>query len=126
MIEKMNRIIGRVLDGSGGGIAGVRVSAWKSEGEVYTVTETDSVGTYELFVTLGQWEVNAEPSAAVNLYNPDPPKRITVEAGVLSTVNFKLLSAESGISGTLVDASGAVLSIVYGFVSLSNSVDFVI
>jgi len=124
LTQKSDHITGIVADEKGIGVSGVRVSAWKPDGFDYAESKTDADGVFTLFVTPGKWEVVAEPPAALNFYNPDPPKRITVESGVTAIVNFRLLPADASISGTVVDKAGNVLSSLYGFADLSQSTGF--
>ena len=122
LITKNDHIKGQVTDQSGKGLSKIRVDSWQPEGAAYSWAVTDLTGFYDILVTPGIWEVNAFPEdPTLNYYNPDPPKRITVTSGVTATVNFKLLSADAGISGTVVDAAGNVLTNLYGHADLMKS-----
>jgi len=124
LVGKNDSILGTVFDQSGNGVEDVRVMAWKRDGDDFAETKTNSSGTYLLAVSPGEWEVNAEPSSARNLYNPDRPQRVTVLSGLPKIVNFILLSAGSGISGVVKTADGNILSNIYGFVELSIGTGF--
>jgi len=123
LLAKNDHISGLVLDEGGLGIKDVEVNAWQVEGSDYTTTKTDASGAYDLSVTPGQWEVNTYAEPLLNVYNPDPPKRVTVESGIRASVTFTLLPADASITGTVIDSEGNVLSNLYAWVNLSPSID---
>ncbi|MHA2408348.1 MAG: carboxypeptidase-like regulatory domain-containing protein, partial [Candidatus Ranarchaeia archaeon] len=124
LIKKEEYINGMVIDEQGNGIGGVEIHAWMPEGQSYAMTETDPDGSYELFVTPGEWEVSVSPDPSMNLYSPEPHRRLTVEAGVAAVVDFTLYVAEAGISGTVVDKDDNILTNLYGFAGLEKTVQF--
>ncbi len=121
LIEKADHIKGTVRDSSGKGIDGTEVNAWMPSGSGYSSAKTDAAGSFDLLVTPGEWEVNVHPDPSSNYYTSEPPHRISVTASIISTAHFTLYVADAGISGTVVDAAGAVLSNLYGFINLSQS-----
>ncbi|MBI4812688.1 carboxypeptidase regulatory-like domain-containing protein [Candidatus Falkowbacteria bacterium] len=124
LLARVDHIKGRVTDKNGQGVGGIIIDAWMPEGSDHAMTKTDSTGNYDLSVIPGKWEVQAMPDAAFNFYNPEPPKQINVVSGTAAVVNFTLYPADAGISGTLVDKQGNVLTELYGYVGLSQEVKF--
>ena len=121
LIKKTDHINGFVRDENGKGIGGVEVSAWMPTASGYASAKTDATGFFDILVTPGTWEVHAYADPSTNYYSSDPPKSISISSGVSATVNFTLRVADAGISGTIIDSAGAVLSNLYGFANLSQS-----
>ena len=121
LMEKTDHIKGFVRDFGGKGIAGVEVNAWMPTGSGYSSIKTDTAGSFDLLVMPGEWEMHVNPDPSTNYYSSDPPQHVLVIAGTPATINFTLLVADAGISGTVVDAAGTVLSNLYGYVNLSQS-----
>ncbi|MEK7561142.1 MAG: carboxypeptidase regulatory-like domain-containing protein [Patescibacteria group bacterium] len=119
--SRKERISGTIVDTAGKSIGGVRVNAWMREGGQYATALSGEAGEFTLLVSPGIWNVFAEPDPTSQYYNPNPPKQVTVQAGVVVMAGFTLASADAVISGTVVNDAGVLLDDVYGFVSLAKA-----
>ena len=124
LIARSDRIKGKVADKDGKAIVGVFVDAYQQDKDNYSNSKTDANGNFELFVTPGIWEVIARPDPSLRFFSAEPPKQITVVSGAVSVVNFTLLPADSVLSGQIVDEKGNFISDIFGFVGLSQKIEF--
>jgi hypothetical protein len=113
-------VTGTVRDGSGMGIEGIAVVAWRprAKGGGHYKVRTAADGSYLLSVVPGTWWVGAMPpiSEPYALSRDSHPHRVKVASGeVVTDVDFTLLNADARIRGMVVDESGRYLWRATGF-----------
>lgn len=119
-IQTNTRLIGKVLDPQGHGVASVPVWGRELSTEKYVQTRTTTTGTYEFPVSAGLWEFNISVDTSFAYTYQDGSKNITVQSGETRELNFILSALDAGISGTVVDITGHAIADIQGYVSLSK------
>ncbi len=105
LVARDARITGRVLDGYGGGVAGIPVVAWQPGGGNWSTDLSDGNGVYTLPVAGGDWFVQPQPKQSQPYIFQHGPKPVGVKPGsVVTGVNFVLTPVDARILGTAVDA----------------------
>ncbi len=107
-------IRGRVSGSGGEAVVGVEVNALNPATGNFVFAKTSSDGTYQLNVFAGTWNVSINASALGAYAYSGGTRQMTVASGSVAVLDFVLTKADSGISGTIVDSSGAVVSDFYG------------
>ncbi|MBU1148926.1 carboxypeptidase-like regulatory domain-containing protein, partial [Patescibacteria group bacterium] len=115
--EKTSSISGKIVDQNGVGVAEMRVSTWRRNGEGWSDTVTDSSGKFKLWVFAGDWEVNPEKGGNSNYIYSGPPVMYSVSNNQHQTgANFEVQLADARLNITLIDATtGDGISNMFGY-----------
>jgi protocatechuate 3,4-dioxygenase beta subunit len=116
LLERDAIITGTVSDEGGLGVGGIPISAWRPGAPGGARTVTGPKGQYVLSVVAGEWHVQPSPGPDQPYIYTGPGARVTVTStGVVSDVDFSLVSADGTISGRLVDEAGNLVTDAEGW-----------
>ncbi|MCF7831004.1 carboxypeptidase regulatory-like domain-containing protein [Candidatus Gracilibacteria bacterium] len=98
-------ISGKVVDGSGGGLANVNIYSYSPSGDGSgSGTQTATDGSYTLNVTDGTYVVGANKPGLPGM----PEKTVTVAGSNVTGINFTADKPDSSISGNVTDGTDAI------------------
>lgn len=121
VLERNATINGRVIDGGGGGLAGIEVEALRIGGGFETAT-SGAGGAFTMRVAPGTWELSAlSPSAAY--VSSDSVVTVEVAAGPPATAELVLAPAAMQVAGRLVDGAGATVGAADGWAYARRAAD---
>lgn len=136
LVEKKDKITVTVKDKtSGTGLGNIEVNSFQMDGGTgFSHSKTGSDGTATLKVTPGKWGVMAmigfgekggegpkpqglgdKPTSSLQYVITGGPKFVKVTSGVTATTSFEAVEANATLNGTVKDASGTVLSSIFGY-----------
>ncbi len=110
--SKKARITGKVVNGDGDGIAGLRVNSFRFNGQGWGSVTSESDGTFEMPVSQGRWGVHVEQGGGGEDASPyvydGPPLEVEIktEDDTVDVGTIELTFTDATIQGNLVDQDG--------------------
>jgi peptidoglycan hydrolase-like protein with peptidoglycan-binding domain/protocatechuate 3,4-dioxygenase beta subunit len=114
------KITGVVTDEAGKPAVGVEINAWQDRGGNSARGKTNENGIFSLSATPGIWKVSVESHSSSQYASIDPPKEVEVKLNGTASISLKVVTVNSFISGTVQDATGAVVKDFYGYVYVES------
>lgn len=116
--QKTSKIMGKVVDANGNGVANVWINGWIRDGQGWGDGRTDAQGNFMMWVAAGEWEIQvdthrgSEGSGGTN-YVPADNRPVTVSIAKNQTVTgiqLKVAIADATINVKAVDSQGEAIT----------------
>ncbi len=123
MKEKTSKIIGKVVDKSGAGVANIWLNSWKRTGQGWANTQSGADGTFAMWVSSGEWEVNVDthrPPAEGETSNFIPADNRPVNVIIsdnqtVSGVTLTVQLADATVVIKMVNSNGSAVTDFWGY-----------
>lgn len=116
--QKTSVITGKVALENGTGVSGVRINAWVMNGGGWGNTTSGADGTFSLYVSPGDWQVNVDNGSQASNYIPMDNRGVPVTVAANQTVNAGTIFvklADATLNVKLVDVNGNAISNMFGY-----------